>query len=316
MVFDENISDSISLSRVLDHFMTSGEDPQTILDFLSLYKDQLNEVLKYSDTSPRLLSYGFLQKLGISQLKQFADALNRDFPGNAIEVAFLHFQILAWGSPTERNIFHHARVNNMELMRNVERPYSGTSGGEYLEFDRDFADADEGFHFANIVNGLKLNSLSRYLKNCVRYSTVAERLFQEDVFRQIDPMHQWVMLRDFPMEGPLSLLKGLKQILCSGVVGVQVKKAVVRILRDFYVWGDFFRTGVFADNKLLVDIDIANSFNWIAMKLELRGDDRLCDWILLYVLMRRGVEFLKPGLNGHRELFKRYFDIVDLLEAV
>lgn len=316
MVFDEKISDSVSLSRVLDHFVVSGESPETILNFMSLYKDQLNEVLRYSDTSPRLLSYGFLQKLGISQLKQFADALNRDFPGNAIEVAFLHFQILAWGSSTERNIFHHAMVTNLESMSNVKRPYSGTSGREYLEFDRDFADADEGFHFANIVNGLKLNPLSHYLKNCVRYSTVAERLFQEDVFRHIDPTHQWVMLRDFPMEGPLSMVKGLKQILCSCDIGVQLKKAVVRVLRDFYVWGDFFRTGIFADNKLLVDIDITNSFNQIAMKLELRGDDRLYDWILLYILMRRGVEFLKPGLNGHKELFKRYFDITDLLEAV
>jgi len=316
MVFDEKISDSVSLSRVLDHFVVSGEDPQTILDFLSMYKDRLNEVLKYSDTSPRLLSYGFLRKLKISQLKQFADALNRDFPGNAIEVAFLHFQILAWGSSTERNIFHHARVANLESMSNVRRPYSGTSGREYLEFDRDFVDADEGFHFANIVNGLKLNSLSHYLKNCVRYSTVAERLFQEDVFRHIDPIHQWVMLWEFPREGPLSMVKGLKQILCSDDINVQVKKAVVRVLRDFYMWGDFFRTGIFADNKLLVSIDIANSFNQIAMKLELRGDDRLCDWILMYILMRRGVEFMKSGLVGHKELFERYFNIVDLLETV
>lgn len=51
------------------------------------------------------------------------------------------------------------------------------------------------------------------------------------------------------------------------------------------------------------------------MKLELRGDDGLCDWILVYILMKRGVEFLRPGLKGHHELFKRYFDITDLLAA-
>ena len=316
MVFDEKISDFVSLSRVLDHFVASGEDPQTILDFLSMYKDRLDDVIRYSDTSPRLLSYGFLQKCSISQLKQFAELLCTNFDKSALEVSVLVYQIMTWGSPTERNLFKNVRKTLLELNpATTGHPHAGVRGREYIEFDLKFADAEDGFHYANVVNQFKLDSLRRYLKNCIEKSVVVERLVQEDVFRHIDPMHQYVILNDFPIEGPLSVVKGFKQILSSDEMNVQAKLATARVLRDFYVWGDFFRSGVFANRELCDEIDLTDSFNRFIMRLELRGDDRLCDWVLLYILMRRGLDFLKPGLKGHRELFKRYFDITDLLEA-
>ena len=314
MVFDENISDSISLSRVLDHFIVSGEDPETILNFLSMYKDRLDEIIRYSDTSPRLLSYGFVQKCSISQIKKFAGVLNSSFTKSALEVAVLVHQIMAWGIPTERNLFKDVRKSLLEVA-NIKHPHSGTLGEGYLEFDQEFADAEDGFHYANIVNRFRLDSMKRYMKNCVEKSVVVERLFQEDVFSRIDPFHQYVMLNEFPMEVPLSMVKGIKGILCSGDIEVLVKADAADVPMNVYVWGDFFRTGIFADEEMLLELESADSFNRIAMKLELRGDDRLCDWILMYILMKRGVDFLRPGLRGHRELFKRYFDITDLLAA-
>ena len=49
MTFDEKISLDVSLSKILDEFLETKENPGTILNFLDMYPNEITDIFKMSD---------------------------------------------------------------------------------------------------------------------------------------------------------------------------------------------------------------------------------------------------------------------------
>lgn len=315
MVFNENLSTEISLPRILDHFVKSGENPDIILNFLELHEDKISDILKYSDCSPRFLSLDFVKKLTFSQNEKLARIL---FNVNSWEVDCLLWQVFLSKTldNTTKNIYN--KIITSYPPNKWLSPYRGRTGSEVLAFDRNFIDCVDASDYVVELGELSNDEIMKYLKY-MSMSIVLPRLFQEDVFCMIDPLRQFVLLnhipeyRDYPRDDLsrmcfFRVLKGLKQLV-SGNIEPEIKLNICSVLNKI----DFRMVGTDFLWDQIKDIVSLTSFNQMAMKLELKGKDKYCDWIIFYLLCEYGLEFLKGCGKGHKYLFEKHFDITDIL---
>jgi hypothetical protein len=317
MVFDEDLSTKVSLPRILDHFVASGENPDIIFAFLELHKDKIDDILKYSDCSPRILSLDFIRKLSVEQNEKFVRLL--------IEIKELNYEVLCltWQiilsktlDKTTRNIYNTATKRNGSLCPNPF--HHGKIGGEILEYDRRFLELEDAVEYSVAMNEFKPEEVEKYVKN-MDMSVILPRMFQEDIFCMLDPIKQFILINILPRyrDFPVSVLKGIKQMVCGGM-SAEIKIEICKSLENRASSSpnlDELLNGQIEDIRDPIDgFETKKTFNQIAMKLELKGKDRYCDWILFYLLFYRGLNFMKGCSNGHRRLFEKYFDILEIMD--
>lgn len=307
MVFDENLSTEVSLSRILDHFIVSGENPDIILSFLELHEEKIEDIIKCSDCSPRFLSIDFVRNLSVHQNEKMAKLLDGVKNG---EVDSLLWQVFLSKSIDQKTKDIYRKITKLE-----SNPYHGRTGSETLAYDRIFLESVDSADYVVALDGITNSGILDFMRYLYS-SIVIPRIFQEDVFSKIDPIRQFVLLNSFQGKRviPISVFKGFKQLL-SGYLEPEIKLKICKVIsengQNFSDWAELLFL-VDENTKKMVDLP---SFNQIAMKLELGGGDRFCDWILFHLLCKRGLDFLKRCSRGHRHLFEKYFNILDIVNV-
>ena len=312
MVFDEDLSTKVSLPRVLDHFISSGEDPNTIFGFLELHPDKIKDILRYSDCSPRLLSLDFVGKLSVKQNERFAKIL-KVVSDNEVECMLWQIFFSKRADETVKGIYR-------PLMGDKTSPYRGRLGGEVLEYDRLLIDSSDASDYSVAIDSMDNLNIMKYI-NKIDMSVVVQRIFQEDVFCRIDPVKQFVVLNSLPLsrDFPISVFKGLKQLVGGGL-DTEIKLAICEIFKKRpFVSSSLNRlmenqiSDIMETDPRIGTSSNKKTFNQIAMKIGLKGSERYCDWILFYLLYENGLDFFKGFSFGNRRLFEKYFDILDII---
>lgn len=308
IVFDSTLSNVVSLSRILDCLLEDDESPYTILTFLEQHKRELPNILKYSDHSPRLFSLDFLKKCRTAWVMEKLASMTWDF--NDEEQIGLIWEIYSCKNipTTVKNVFSR---NFEALLRNgVQHVYSKGIGQRYMDFESALFNNYEytAENYAENINNTPISKLVWFDNRMHLNSLFAKRIFQADVFSMIEPTHQFVLLNNMPQHnGRIWLHKGMKQIL-DGDFSYDVKKMVCNEIQFRGYHHDFK-----IDEDIKRIIENANSFSEIMMKMQIKGDFRMFDWILFWVLLKRGLRFIQDGGKKFEKIFKEYFDISNMM---
>jgi hypothetical protein len=270
----------------------------------------------WSDCSPRLLSMDFVNRCSLKQL--------RDFLGSICGLERMQSMYFAYMLNAAQGTMDESRglvvKNYLERMfgrlqyKGSNNPYAGRRGGAILDIERPFFRAKCGLDYATVINDMPMDVMMEYLRECVDRGLMIHRILQEDVFAGIDPVKQFLILNNLPGL-TFHMLKGFKQLLCGGL-DVEVKLKICDVMSSHKVSGAGLVATVTSGMTTSYENINSKSFNQIAMALELGGDDKICDWLLFAILLKDGLDFIKKGYKPHKALFKRYFDILEVLEHV
>lgn len=77
MTFDEKISETISLSRILDSFLEDEENPEVICNFLSQHYNDCFDILYNSNLSNRIFQIDYIVRCNQSQLDFICDIIEK-----------------------------------------------------------------------------------------------------------------------------------------------------------------------------------------------------------------------------------------------
>lgn len=319
MVFDDRVSTTVSLPRILDVFLGDNEKPSTILYFLKEHEDRFPDIVKFSDHSPRLFSLDFLGRCNPAERNLLESLLPEDNAGNEEINRFIWSIFCCNGVPNNiKRIFR----EHIDWLRDKERavhPHSGRIGKSIHEIDKVLCEYPYGpFNYADAINSLDCNRIVEWSRN-FRRSLYAFRIFQCDVFSLIDPMRQFLLLNNLEVGYAFPMHKCMKQLLQSNIQADIKRKICEVVHRDEYagiysgIFGAFYGTEL---ERIIADeIDSAKSFNSLYMKILVSGHDIYMDWILYLTLVRRGLSFMGKSSVSNLSLMDEHLGFKEVLEG-
>jgi hypothetical protein len=121
MIYDYNISENISLSKILDAFFIENEKPSVIITFLQQYDTSFDDIIKNSLYSDRLFQLDFILQCNINEIDYIIKKINT----NKISIKTLYFiwQILKSNSYKVNHIKYALRDYIKDCNKNYKHPY-------------------------------------------------------------------------------------------------------------------------------------------------------------------------------------------------
>lgn len=314
MIYNQNISDDVSLSQILDEFIESNESPRVILTFLKQYKSNLIDIIKYSSLSNRLFALDFIKKCSLTDLSNFTKLLENIFENHNQLGFFDHkvisnmfYQILQ--SNLDRytiNIFRKICVYNLKRLH--AHPYN-YSNKKIQEFDRIFCDIncdiDDIIEQINTIDDNEFISIASLLNDSLWY----DRILQLDVFSLLSPIKQYFIVQK--LRGKLIDGKIVKQWLISDLE-VDIKKDIYNCLVGYI--------SIYEEKNSNELLEILNSkdesYESMIFKLYLMGVDRYASDLIYNLLIIGSIDTLKLMLKNNKDILENHFNICDLLEVI
>ena len=314
MIYNQNISDDVSLSQILDEFIESNESPRVILNFLKQYESNLIDIIKYSTLSNRLFALDFIKRCSLTDLSIFIKLLENIFE-NYSQLGFfdhkaisnMYYQVLQ--SNLDRytlNIFNKINVDNLKRLH--AHPYK-FSNKKIQEFDRIFCDIncdiDDIIEQINIIDDNEFVSIASLLNDSLWY----DRILQLDIFSLLSPIKQYFIVQK--LKGKLIDGKIVKQWLTSDLE-VAIKKDIYNCLVRFI---STFKE-INSEEILEILRSLNDSYESMMFKLYLMGVDRYASNVIYRLLASGSINTLKLMLKNNRDILENYFNICDLLEVI
>ena len=317
MVFDDRISTTVSMSRILDVFLEDNEKPSTILYFLKEHEDRFLDIVKFSDHSPRLFSLDFLGRCNPVERNLLESLLPEENAGNEEIDRFIWSIFFCNGVPNNIKKIFGKHLDRLRDRGMAVHPHSGRIGKSIREIDKVLCEYPyEPFDYANAINNLDCNRIVEWSRN-FRRSLYAFRVFQCDVFSSIDPIRQFLLLNNLEVDYAFPMHKCMKQLLQSNVHS-DIKRKICEIVHnDDYagiysgIFGVFYGTEL---ERIIVDeIDSEKGFNSLCMKILVSGHDIYMDWILYLTLVRRGLSFIGKSSESNLSLMDEHLGLKEVL---
>jgi hypothetical protein len=235
MIYNQNISDDVSLSQILDEFIESNESPRVILTFLKQYDSELIDIIKYSTLVNRLFVLDFIKRCSLTDLSNFTKLIENIFE-NYNQLGFFDHKVISnmfyqiSQSNLDRytiNLFRKFNIDN--LMKLHRHPYK-FSNKKIQAFDRIFCDIncdiDDIIEQINTIDDNDFISIASLLNDSLWY----DRILQLDIFSLLSPIKQYFIVQK--LKGKIIDGKIVKQWLTSDLE-VAIKKDIYNCLVGF-----------------------------------------------------------------------------------
>ena len=318
MEFDEKISNTVSLSQILDCFLVEDEKPSTIFSFLGLYEKKIVDILKYSCATPRMFALDFLKKCSRQELIELSKIIELKLAYSSAgrpldEVDCLVWQIFCCKDVPEstKSIFR----TSLEKLRGLrpEHPYGGFGGKKFETIDAEMLSIENGpFELSYAINKLTVDELKTFTSSVVTMknrSLFIHRVLQTDVWQLIDPMRQFLILNNLPWnKWWISTHKSLKQILSH-----DFHSDMKRLVCDKIKSRDSELGWVKYIGK--EEINECKTLNEFLMKGQIRGDWGLVDWswVVYKILVIKGLDFFHGCGKYGGNFLRKHLDITELV---
>lgn len=304
MLYDESISQDISLSRILDVMISSNEKIDVIVTFLKTHEDKFKDIILNSSYSSRLFQFDFYLKLSYIEQKWFIKKLYSDTPywlASLCVWQILRYSVLTKTSNRLSNKFEfHIIVQD----NNYRHPYRNGEEKYIVDFDNLCFEYAKNSCISLIpydVNTTKLVKVFKHLRN----SLFVTRIFQADFFSNLSITGKWSFIHeglDCAMHGKLdcALMHGkiiqdfLSQIIESDEE-LDIKLDIIKTLKQNNDFKYIF------DQKIKKLVDECDSFSEMLLKLTMFPQVKIQS-IILYLLLCKP-NWLKEWTN---------FDVQDL----
>jgi len=193
MTFDANISDEVSLSKILDEFIKENEKPETIVIFLKQHDDSFDDIMKFSLHCNRLFQLDFFLKCKNDGQEYIISKLKSIDP---IDAALFTWQVLKSNSGKVQHAKYKFR-NELQWIFNssIRHPYACRHETYISSLDNacfKLAETDRIQMFPFFVNRKEMCKQFKYLN----YSLFQNRLLQYDVFSSFNDVEKYMFISE------------------------------------------------------------------------------------------------------------------------
>lgn len=311
MIYDDKLSNDVSLSRILDALIESGESPTILVQFLKKYDSHFKDIAYKSMYIDRIYCSDYLRKCKHSDAEYLLSHLEDivDKP-SAMYCAWQCLKLAA-----EKHEFSFLKKQSLEFVnrqenRGIRHPYAGYGYSDIKAIDTDFI--INGFCPELAFDSFKLNELDNFISGCM-HSLFAARLFQIDCFNACSDLHKFVIIKSLENLPKFIAFKFTKQLLVSNIAP-DVKYEIIK--QGVLPYIAIFSLAKNADmDDLFRLIDKANDYASIAIHMTLNGEDAIADGIL-YMLAIKKYKMLAEMAELDPDTMKNNFPINDLIEYI
>lgn len=310
MIYDEQLSNDVSLSRILDELIESGETPSIIVQFLKKYDSNFKDIAHRSMCIDRIYCSDYLRKCKHSEAKYLLSHLE--------DIDKLSAMYCAWQCLILAAVkceFSFLKKQSLEFVNRQENkgfrhPHAGYGYSDIKAIDTDFI--INGFCPELAFSSFKLDELAKFI-NGGAHSLFAARLFQIDCFNACSDLHKFVIIKSLSNLPEFISFKFAKQILVSDIAP-DIKYEIIKqgILPYIAVLS---LTDVVANDELFKMINKAKNYPSIAIYMTLNGEDAIADSIL-YMLASGKYKLLAEMAEFDEETMEKNFPIKDLVEYI
>lgn len=312
MIFDEKISETISLSRILDSFIEDDESPEVICNFLLQYYNDCFDILYNSNLSNRIFQIDFIVKCNQKEIDFICDLIE----DNKVESSV--WLVLCW-QILRSNIDNRIKYRFKNFPKNAVLSHVYCRGSKHIqEFDSIFLnDIDKFDNLSYIANNISNEEFLNITED-LNYSLLTNRLLQYDFFYNLKIERQYLFIKNIfhsiDMKTGIyghSLVKFIKQILSSDI-DADVKFLVYSemVKRDWIRY--IIEKNLTVDEN--VEIETSTSYSRLMMTMTLNGIDFIIEDVILKLLYLSKIDILIEMYKHDNELIEKFFDVRNLIE--
>lgn len=333
MLYDQTISDTVSLSRVLDAFAYDNEPPEVVLSFLDSYNGSIADIVDSSLVKSKLFCIDFLHKCSYKQAKWIAS----------------HFDCLpmqcrcdlAWQTADTRSdinsgvLFMFKQHLPKILKSDVRHPYKHGAEKYVSELDDMLFEAAKAGDITCALCNCTTSGFEE-VSSWLDHSLFFRRMFQVDVFDALSVQNKYVLFKksildsinfyfapsqhqvedysevcaDFLLQvfGTKIIDDDVKKQMCSMLLSSKQVSGSTRAVAMHIAETKFKMKGT---KKL---IDNAKHVSSVLIDLAIQGEDRY-DAVILYMLLMKKRKLLEEWIDSDPDQVRENFDIVDIVKA-
>jgi len=306
MTFDERLSESVSLSKILDCFIEDRESPDIILSFLKEHECYIKDIIDCSECSARLFSLDFIKRCSFPQMIE----VRKFFEKFEDDTSYLVWQILQSDMPNNTKRFFRSYLS---MIKPKKHPYAGKLSSVYIQtFDKIFIDTDDIDCVVDKINSIPNNTFEDLVKN-IDYSLFRERIYQRDMFCGFSIEKQYILIKALSRYGICKwTVKFTKQILNSGI-DVEVKYELFKTIENSMRFVDSY--DIMLPDEIIELVNLSQNFSQMMLKLNLYGIDTFGSELIFYLLLTDSGR-LNELIEYDRQFVIDNFNICDLVERM
>ena len=333
MLYDQDISLDVSLSRVLDAFAYDNEPPEVVISYLSMYPSSIKSILCGSLVKSRILCVDFLHKCTYDQVKWIA--------GNFKSLPRACACDLAWQAADKRSgvrsdMLIMFREHLADILKSDTRhPYRGRAEKHVSELDDMLFEAAKAGDITSALHSCTASGFEE-VSSWLDRSLFFRRMFQVDVFDALSAQNKYVLFKKSILDSTNFVFAPsqhqvedysevcadfLLQVFGTKIVDSSVKAEMYKMLlrspvamstRDIaaYIAKTRFKLG----DKTRSLISKAKCISQVMLDLAVQGEDRY-DAVALYMLLMKKEKLLREWVMSDPDQVRDCFDIVDIVKA-
>ena len=310
MIYDEQLSNDVSLSRILDELIESGETSSIIVQFLKKYDSDFKDIAHRSMCIDRIYCSDYLRKCKHSESEYLLSHLE--------DIDKLSAMYCAWQCLILAAVkceFSFLKKQSLEFVNRQENkgfrhPHAGYGYSDIKAIDTDFI--INGFCPELAFDSFKYDDLEKFI-NGGAHSLFAARLFQIDCFNACSDLHKFVIIKSLSNLPEFISFKFAKQILVSDIAP-DIKYEIIKRGAFPYI-AALSLASVIDMYELFRIIDKAKDYASIAIYMTLNGEDAISDSIL-YMLASGKYKMLAEMAELDPDTMRNNFPINDLIEYI
>lgn len=341
MLYDETYSFDVSLSEILDEFLHDDTPPDIILNFLSNYYDEIDQIFKNSICYKQIFQVDFYLRCNRTVRNELFKLMEHVKPQ---EYSYLCWQLKSRYFSAELTTDEKSIINRFLLQvtkEDIRHPYSHrhelyirdfeencskcihdtksmTLIGKYYEVNPDEYEAKD-------LEAKKFDIFGTEQKWYVAMQQMMHSLFkwrtlQYDVFANLNPKQKYIYITMLP-NMDVSDLEEIQLQLYDSDEDVEIKKVlyskVTTEWKRYTSWSHDPLHSIFKnDPEILKIVNNAHSFEEIQLNVSLLGILPPYKKIALWCLMAQKKSFLKDWAKYDKETFDSALNIRELLPYI
>ena len=307
-MYDEKISENVSLSKVLDILIESEEPSDIIVNFLKMYDNDFKEIASRSMCIDRIFCSDWLRRCKSTEADYVLSHLEDIDQLNAMYCAWQCLMLAASKHEYDFLTKHSFKFIHNPENKKIQHPYSGYGYNDVKDIDLDFI--MNGFSPALAFSSFNYDGLERFINGGV-HSLFATRLFQLDCFNACSYLHKFIIIKNLCNLPDFISYKFAKQLLVADIEP-EIKNEIVdsTIIDSILKHIDFDE-----DAEYFHMLKHAKDYPSIAIQMTLRGEDAISDGII-YMLCLKKWKVLSEMAELDEETLQRNFPIKDLIDYI
>lgn len=324
----ENIDMKFSPSRILDQMFYDGTSPDVIVTYLqqsAKSKEEMQKLFDNSDCFARIFQLDFVLNLDSAM----QDWVIEQFPlvsrSLVLNLCWQVYSSRSYAADRMKYKFHKIFESKSFRTEIIRHPYSSKLCESGIALDEKlFKLVKTHKNVCECIQRMNQRYILDWILESPKSSLFMERLFQEDVFRNLDAfeMHYMVnKLSSLPFDVEYRFVRQVLQSDAFGEIGIEVKRSVISKFRGdlcniekyYQLYKKVSDAGI--DQGLLTKAIVSNSFSMLYITAAACGKD--CSSHLAMLLLANHNKNMNSMLKEWLEIDRTsLLNALDLEDAI